>query len=411
MPQNLEKQPKDILLFEAIHPVAQDIFERSKLKVTTLEQSFTGTELEGHIEKHQVVGIRSKTKLIKDVIQNNSHLSAIGCFCIGTNQVDLITTNENGIPVFNAPYSNTRSVAELVISEMISLSRQIMDRSRQAHDGVWTKSAAGANEVRGKTLGIVGYGHIGSQVSIMAESLGLKVVYFDIIKKLPLGNAVACTTLNELLEQSDVVTLHVPEAPETKNVFSKNQFSKMKEGSYFLNLSRGSVVVIEDLVEALNSKKISGAAVDVYPVEPKSNKESFKSELQGVGNVILTPHIGGSTQEAQKSIGIEVAESLLKYIETGSTTGAVNFPQLEVPVLKSGARILNVHENKPGVLGDINMLISNAGVNITAQFLSTDEKIGYLVVDIDNANHAQELAIEIAKQDVSIKTRLLNFDD
>ncbi|MBT4763018.1 MAG: phosphoglycerate dehydrogenase [Bdellovibrionaceae bacterium] len=407
MSHHIDENAKDVLLFEAIHPVGKQAFEEVSLNVDLLDHSLVGDELNAKIKHNQVVGVRSKTKITSEVLSANPHLTAIGCFCIGTNQVALEKANELGIPVFNAPYSNTRSVAELVISEMISLSRQIAHKSGLAHQGVWEKTAAGSNEVRGKVLGIVGYGHIGSQVSILAESLGLKVVFYDTIKKLPLGNASSSATLDKLLEKSDFVTLHVPETMETKDMMGKKQFGKMKRGAHLLNLSRGTVVVIDDLVEALKSGQLAGAAVDVFPVEPKSNKDQFDSPLQGVNNVILTPHIGGSTQEAQEAIGHEVSESLIKYIQRGATTGAVNFPQLEIPPLRTGARLLNVHENKPGVLGDINTLISNAGINISAQFLSTDSKIGYLVVDFEDVTKAKELAIEVAKKDVSIKTRVI----
>ncbi|MNK87218.1 D-3-phosphoglycerate dehydrogenase [compost metagenome] len=317
-----------------------------------------------------------------------------------------MTAKDRAIPVFNAPHSNTRSVAELVIAEMISLSRQLGDRNTKAHVGEWVKSAEGSKEVRGKTLGIVGYGHIGSQVSVLAESMGLKVVFYDTIKKLPLGNASIMTSLEELLQVSDFVTLHVPETLETKDMISAKEMSKMKRGAFLINASRGTVVVIEDLVNALKSKHLGGCAIDVFPWEPASNKDKFVTPLQGIPNVILTPHIGGSTEEAQYSIGLEVAESFRRYLKIGSTSGAVNFPNVDLPVKQGTSRILNVHRNEPGVLGEINGLISAAGANIEGQFLSTDEKIGYLVMDV-HSTHGQSLADNIGKLSRSIRTRVV----
>ncbi|PIS11575.1 MAG: phosphoglycerate dehydrogenase, partial [Bdellovibrio sp. CG10_big_fil_rev_8_21_14_0_10_47_8] len=330
----------------------------------------------------------------------------IGCFCIGTNQVELSPAKMTGVPVFNAPYSNTRSVAELVLAEMVALSRQLGDRNTLAHRGEWMKTAEGSREVRGKTLGIVGYGHIGSQVSILAEALSLKVIYFDVVKKLPLGNAVSVNSLEELLSRSDFVTLHVPETPQTKDMISSRELNQMKNGSYLINASRGSVVVIEDLVKALESKHLAGCAIDVFPVEPSSNKEKFSSPLQGLSNVILTPHVGGSTEEAQHAIGLEVAESFIRFLKIGSTSGAVNFPNVDLPIHQASHRILNVHRNEPGVLGEINGLVSKAGVNILAQYLSTDSKIGYLVMDVEKDN-AFPLSEEIKKLSRSMRTRVV----
>lgn len=364
------------------------------------------SELIQLLPKYDVLGIRSKTEVTAEVLSKNTHLLTIGCFCIGTNQVDLQNAREKGVPVFNAPHSNTRSVAELVIAEMIALSRQLGDRNTKAHVGDWVKSAEGAKEVRGKTLGIVGYGHIGSQVSVLAEAMGLKVVFFDIIKKLPLGNAVMKASLEELLKASDFVTLHVPETPETKDMIGAKEMAQMKKGSYLINASRGTVVVIDALVELLKNKHIAGCAIDVFPEEPASNKEKFKSPLQGLANVILTPHIGGSTEEAQYAIGMEVAESFRRYLKIGSSSGAVNFPNVDLPVKQGTSRLLNVHKNEPGVLGEINGLISKAGANIEGQYLSTDEKIGYLVMDV-HSSQAQALAADINKLSRSIRTRLV----
>lgn len=395
-----------ILLVENIHSVAKENLISEGFQVDLISHAPSEEELLKTLPNYDVVGIRSKTMLTKEVLKKNPHLTAIGCFCIGTNQVDLLTARECGIPVFNAPHSNTRSVAEMVIAEMISLSRQLGDRNMKAHVGEWIKSAEGSREVRGKTVGIVGYGHIGSQVSILAEAFGMKVAFYDVVKKLPLGNAVSKSSLEELLAVSDFVTLHVPETPETKDMIGAKELSQMKKGSSLINASRGTVVVIDALVEALKSKHVAGCAIDVFPEEPASNKEKFKSPLQGVPNVILTPHIGGSTEEAQYAIGIEVAESFRRYLKIGSSSGAVNFPNVDLPVKQGTSRILNVHKNEPGVLGEINGLISKAGANIEGQYLSTDEKIGYLVMDV-HSTHADALAADIGKLARSIRTRVV----
>lgn len=402
--KNTEK-PR-ILLVENIHPVAKEFLEKDGYEVDMLSHSPSEDELIKLIPQYCALGIRSKTEITAKVLEKCGDLVSIGCFCIGTNQVHLDFARQKGVAVFNAPHSNTRSVAELVIAEMIALSRQLGDRNSKAHLGEWVKSAEGSREVRGKVLGIVGYGHIGSQVSILAESMGLKVLFFDTVKKLPLGNARATSTLNELLATSDFVTLHVPEVPETLNMIGERELALMKKGSYLINASRGTVVVIEALVAALKSKHIAGCAVDVFPVEPASNKEKFVSPLQNLPNVILTPHIGGSTEEAQKAIGIEVAESFKRFLRIGSSSGAVNFPNVDLPVKKGTSRILNVHRNEPGVLGEINTIISQAGANIEAQYLSTDDKIGYLVMDV-HSTHASQLAAEIEKLGRSIKTRVV----
>jgi len=399
-----------ILLTENIHPVAQEKLQIEGYHVDLIKHAPTEEEFLKILPQYQVLGIRSKSELTSQILTKNKHLLAIGAFCIGTNQIQLSTATEVGIPVFNAPHSNTRSVAELVIAEMIALSRQLADRSQLAHRGEWVKSADGSREVRGKTLGIIGYGHIGSQLSILAEAMGMKVVFYDIVKKLPLGNAQAKTKLNDLLETADFVSLHVPETPETKNMIGQEQIKLMKKGSYLINASRGSVVVIEDLVEALKSKHLAGCAIDVFPIEPASNKEKFISPLQELANVILTPHIGGSTEEAQYSIGLEVAESFRKFLQTGTTAGAVNFPNVDLAIKSHVARIMNVHKNEPGVLGEINGSISEAGANIQAQYLSTDAKIGYLVVDLemDKAKMSTvELIKRVEQSSRNIKTRLV----
>ncbi len=395
-----------ILLVENIHSVAKEALISEGFKVDALSHAPSEEELLKLLPNYDVLGIRSKTEITANVLKSNPHIVTIGCFCIGTNQVDLMTAREQGVPVFNAPHSNTRSVAELVIAEMISLSRQLGDRNTKAHVGEWVKSAEGSKEVRGKTLGIVGYGHIGSQVSILAEAMGLKVAFFDVVKKLPLGNAEAKTSLEELLKVSDFVTLHVPETPETMNMIGEAELRSMKKGAHLINASRGTVVNIEALVSALKEKHIGGCAIDVFPEEPASNKEKFKTPLQGLSNVILTPHIGGSTEEAQLNIGNEVAESFRRYLKIGSSSGAVNFPNVDLPVKQGTSRILNVHKNEPGVLGEINSLISKAGANIEGQYLSTDEKIGYLVMDLHSAQ-AQSLAADIGKLSRSIRTRVV----
>lgn len=395
-----------ILLVENVHPVAKEKLVSEGYQVDMLTHSPTETEMIELLKKYQVLGIRSKTEVTDKILKESSHLATIGAFCIGTNQIQLDKANSLGIPVFNAPYSNTRSVAELVIAEMIALSRQLGDRSSHAHKGEWVKSAEGSKEVRGKTIGIIGYGHIGTQVSILAEAIGMRVLYFDVVKKLPLGNASSVGSIHELLEKSDFVSLHVPETPQTKDMFGKNEFKKMKKGSFLINASRGSVVVIDDLVLALKEKQISGCAIDVFPIEPASNKEKFVSPLQNIPNVILTPHIGGSTEEAQYAIGLEVAESFIRYLKNGSTSGAVNFPRVDLPVHSGSHRILNVHRNEPGILGEINSIVSKAGANIQAQYLSTDSKIGYLVMDVEKIN-AKPLCEEISKLTRSIKTRVL----
>jgi D-3-phosphoglycerate dehydrogenase len=395
-----------ILLVENVHPVAKSRLEEEGFQVDLKTHSPSENDLIDLLKNYQVLGIRSKTELTAKIFEQSPHLLAVGCFCIGTNQVNVEKANSCGIPVFNAPYSNTRSVAEMVLAEMIALSRQLGDRSSLAHKGEWMKSADGSREVRGKTLGIVGYGHIGSQVSILAEALGMKVLYFDTFKKLPLGNATPIGSLNELLSKSDFVTLHVPETSQTKDLIGSSQLKKMKPGSFLINASRGTVVVIDDLVEALKSKHLAGCAIDVFPIEPASNKEKFHSPLQGLSNVILTPHVGGSTEEAQYAIGLEVAESFIRYLKIGSTSGAVNFPSVDLPVQRGAHRILNVHRNQPGVLGEINSIVSEAGANILAQYLSTDPTIGYLVMDVEKAD-AQPLSDKIKVLPRSIRTRVV----
>ena len=394
-----------VLLLEGIHPVAKEKMEEWGWSVELLPTALSEENLIEKLSGFQALGIRSKTQLTEKVLKASSNLHAVGTFCIGTNQVNLSTANSVGIPVFNAPYSNTRSVAELVIAEMIALSRQLFDRSQKAHQGQWSKSAQGANEVRGKTLGIVGYGHIGSQVSVLAEALGLKVIFYDIVKKLPLGNSNPVESLDELLQRSDFVTLHVPETKNTPGMIGESQLRRMKKGAYLLNASRGTVVDLRALRNVLCEGHLAGAAVDVYPQEPKNNKEPFESVLQGVDNVILTPHIGGSTEEAQKSIGIEVSESLWRFFSRGSTLGAVNFPQTDMPETEGSLRLMNVHKNIPGVLKKINGVVSELGSNILAQSLATDDVIGYLLMDVERSE-ADKLKEAVSQLEESVYTRV-----
>lgn len=395
-----------ILLLENIHPKAASRLEAESLSVTRLAHSPPPQELCALLKNFDLLGIRSKTELDSDILNANPHLLAIGAFCIGTNQVDLTRATSLGIPVFNAPHSNTRSVAELIVSEIIALSRQLFDRSQRAHEGEWQKDASGSREVRGKTLGIVGYGHIGSQVSILAEALGMKVRFFDVLRKLPLGNAQPRSSLKDLLVESDFVTLHVPETPETRLLIGAEELALFKPGSYLLNASRGSVVDLEALKTCLDSGKIAGAAIDVFPQEPASNKEKFLSPLQRTRNVILTPHIGGSTEEAQYMIGQEVAESFVQFLQTGRSLGAVNFPQVDLPRRPGTRRILNVHRNEPGVLGEINSVVSSFGANIVSQNLGTFADVGYLVFDFEAATTG-DLAGALAELPRSLKTREL----
>ncbi|MBC7742817.1 MAG: phosphoglycerate dehydrogenase [Bdellovibrionaceae bacterium] len=399
-----------ILLTENIHSIAQEKLLEEGFQVDLLPHAPTEDEYIQLLKKYDILGIRSKSEITAKILDANSHLLAIGAFCIGTNQIELDRANQQGIPVFNAPHSNTRSVAELVIAEMIALSRQLGDRNSLAHKGEWMKSAEGSKEVRGKTLGIIGYGHIGSQVSVMAEAMGMRVLFYDVIKKLPLGNAQSKTQLDELLKESDFVSLHVPETPETKNMIAAAQLAIMKPGSFLINASRGSVIVIEDLVKFLNMKHLAGCAVDVFPEEPASNKQKFSSPLQGLKNVILTPHIGGSTEEAQYAIGLEVAESFRKFLRYGTTSGAVNFPNVELVAKSNVTRIMNVHRNEPGVLGELNGFISAARANILGQYLSTDRHIGYLVTDLElsaTVGASDQLVKQFQSSSRSIKTRII----
>ncbi len=404
----MKKQSIKILLLEGIHKSAVHCFaEHGYENVELLPNALLGDELVEKLKDASFVGIRSNTKLTREVLEKCPKLKAIGCFCIGTNQVDLDAAARLGIPVFNAPFSNTRSVAELVLALSIMLIRGIPEKNAKAHRGVWEKSAKNSNEVRGKKLGIVGYGNIGSQLSVLASALGMHVYYYDIEKKLTHGNAKLCATLNELLQISDIVTMHVPATTETKMMMKKEQFDQMKEGAVFLNYARGNVVDIDALCDALSSKKLRGAAIDVFPTEPKSNQDPFESSLRGFDNVILTPHIGGSTLEAQENIGIEVSEKLVMYSDNGSTKSAVNFPEVSLPLQKQGHRILHVHENRSGMLSKINQIFSEKGINILGQFLQTRGEVGYVVVDIDEHGYFEELGEMLKAIDGTRKVRIL----
>ncbi|HEX8435144.1 phosphoglycerate dehydrogenase [Archangium sp.] len=399
--------PLKVLLLENIHVSAEEMLAAEGFSVERLKGAFKPEELEERIQGVHLLGIRSKTNVFEPALAKAPNLLAVGAFCIGTNQVDLKSANRHGVPVFNAPFSNTRSVAELVIAEIIMLTRQLGDRSREVHAGQWRKVATGSHEVRGKTLGIIGYGHIGSQLGVLAEAMGMRVIFYDVMTKLPLGNTRSMPTLNDLLENSDFVTLHVPATPSTEWMIGETQLKRMRPGSYLINASRGTVVDIPALARALKSGHLAGAAVDVYPEEPETNSDGFVTELQGLPNVILTPHIGGSTEEAQAAIGKEVATSLIKYVKAGATTGAVNFPQVEAPLIPGTHRILNVHRNVPGVLRDINKIVSDLNANIHAQVLSTDANIGYLVMDLDQ-DVANPVCEAIAGLKTDIKTRILS---
>ena len=404
---SLDKSKIRILLLEGVHQSAVENFERAGYtNIEYLKTSLPEDQLKAKIADAHFVGIRSRTQLTEDVFAAAQKLIAVGCFCIGTNQVDLTAALIRGIPVFNAPFSNTRSVAELVLAEAILLLRGIPEKNAVCHRGGWQKSAANSFEIRGKTLGIIGYGNIGSQLSVIAENLGMKVKFYDVVTKLPLGNAVQVGTLDELLEQSDIVSLHVPETAATKYMFGQDQLAKMKPTSILINASRGTVVDIDALAQTLGEKKILGAAIDVFPVEPRGNDEEFVSPLREFDNVILTPHIGGSTLEAQVNIGAEVSEKFIKYSDNGSTISAVNFPEVALPVHDTVHRILHIHENVPGVLSNINNLFSTNNINICGQYLQTNDKIGYVVIDIDKAH--SELALEKLKEvDSTIRCRVL----
>ncbi|MGQ9619710.1 MAG: phosphoglycerate dehydrogenase [Bacteroidales bacterium] len=404
---SFDKSKIKVFLLEGIHENALKHFsENGYCDVECYREALNGSELEEKIQKAHIIGIRSRTELRRDILKKARKLFAIGCFSIGTNQVDLYDAKMLGIPVFNAPFSNTRSVAELVIAEAIMLMRGVPEKNALAHRKVWKKTVGNAVEVRGKTLGIIGYGHIGSQVSVLAESLGMNIIYYDIEKKLSMGNAKPVCSLEELLKNADVVTLHVPSTPLTRKMISDNQILMMKKGAYLINTSRGDVVDYSSVAEGLKSGHIAGAAADVFDPEPASNEEPFIQELQEFDNVILTPHIGGNTREAQASIGLEVAEKLVKYSDTGSTIGAVNFVEISLLPNNSTQRFLHIHRNVPGVLRDINNFFSSRGINISAEYLQTDADIGYVIIETESELDSASIT-ELKNIPNTIRVRML----
>lgn len=390
---SLEKSKIRFLLLEGVHQNAVDTLQTAGYtNIEYITGALPEDELKQKIADAHFVGIRSRTQLTEDVFACAKKLVAVGCFCIGTNQVDLNAARERGIAVFNAPYSNTRSVAELVLAQAIMLMRGIPARNAGCHRGEWSKSATGSYEVRGKKLGIIGYGSIGTQLSVLAEALGMHVYYYDVVTKLPLGNATQVASLDELLAMSDIVSLHVPQLPSTQWMIDEKQIRTMKKGSVLINAARGTVVVIEPLAAAIKDGHLAGAAIDVFPVEPRANGEEFVSPLRGLDNVILTPHIGGSTQEAQANIGLEVAEKLVKYSDNGTSVSSVNFPEVALPSHPGKHRILHVHKNIPGVMSAINKVFADNNINVSAQFLQTDDSVGYVVIDVDACSSKLALA-------------------
>lgn len=405
---SLSKDQIHILLLEGIHSRAAETFRSAGYgRVDLLTTSMPEEALLEAISDVHFLGIRSRTELTPAVFDAASKLTSVGCFCIGTNQVDLQAARRRGIPVFNAPFSNTRSVAELVIAQIIMLMRGIPAKNAQVHRGQWPKTAAGSYEIRGKRLGIIGYGHIGTQLGILAEGLGMRVTFVDIENKLPLGNSEPAASLPELLADCDVVSLHVPETPVTQNLMNEEALQSMKQGACLINASRGTVVDIDALASLLRSGHLAGAAIDVYPTEPKSNNEAFESPLRGLDNVILTPHIGGSTQEAQINIAREVAGKLVKYSDNGSTMSAVNFPQVAMPDHDNCRRIMHIHHNVPGMMQQVNEVFSSGGINIAAQYLQTDADLGYVVMDIDLEDPSDLLA-QLKAIDGTIRARVLH---
>lgn len=401
------KEKINVLLLENISETAVKNFQKyGYTQIQRLSKALSEAELIDAVKNVHIIGIRSKTQITPQVLKAAQRLQAIGCFCIGTNQVELSAATENGVAVFNAPYSNTRSVAELVIGAAIMLIRRIPDKSTAAHKGVWMKEAKGSYELRGKTLGIIGYGNIGSQVSVLAEALGMKVIFYDVETKLPLGNATDMRTLKDVMSSADVVTLHVPETDQTKNLINRKNLKYCKDGAIIINYARGEVIDLNDLALAIETRQIAGAAVDVFPVEPEKNGDLFQSPLQGLPNVILTPHIGGSTEEAQQNIGQDVSGKLLNYLEKGITLGSVTIPALSLPPQEGAHRILHIHKNVPGVLSHINTQLSKNKINIVGQYLKTNDSIGYVVVDVDKkiSNQAAQLLRDVPN---TIKVRLL----
>lgn len=404
---SLEKDKIKFLLLEGVHPKAVDLLRSAGYSNIEYHKGALDTAaLKEAIRDAHFVGLRSRTQLTSEVIAAAEKLVAIGCFCIGTNQVDLVAAQKRGIPVFNAPFSNTRSVAEMVLGEILLLLRRIPEANARAHRGEWNKAADGSYEARGKKLGIIGYGHIGTQLGILAEAVGLNVFFYDIETKLPLGNATQVSSLTDLLNMSDVVSLHVPETPSTKEMIGAAELAFMKPGSILINASRGTVVEIPSLCNALASRHLAGAAIDVFPTEPATNKDPFTSPLCEFDNVLLTPHIGGSTQEAQENIGQEVAGKFIKYSDNGSTLSAVNFPEASLPGHGNASRLLHIHENRPGILTQINQIFAEEGANIAAQYLQTTPEIGYVVIDVET-EQAERALLRMKQIPGTIRARIL----
>ncbi|AWV99048.1 phosphoglycerate dehydrogenase [Arcticibacterium luteifluviistationis] len=404
--QSYPKSRIKILLLENVHQAAVSAFKKEGFDVDFHVGALDGEELLEKIKDASIVGLRSKTMLTAEVLEHAEKLIAVGAFCIGTNQIDLEKCTEMGVAVFNAPYSNTRSVVELAIAEMIMLIRKIPSNSERMHKGVWNKSATNSFEIRGKKLGLIGYGHIGMQLSVVAEAMGMEVHFYDATDKMPIGNAIKCRSMEEVFAVSDVVSLHIDGRPENNDLITAKEFAQMKDGVIFLNLARGFVVDIPSLVDALKSGKIAGAGVDVFPKEPKTNKEPFVSELMGMENVILSPHIGGSTEEAQEMIGHYVPERLLEYMNNGSTTGSVNFPEVQLPMLGESHRLMHIHKNVPGIMAKINSLCAKYDINVSGQYLKTNETIGYVIMDVSRS-YSPEFLEELREIDNTIKFRKL----
>ena len=404
---SLDRDRIRVLLLEGVHPSAVENLERAGYRnVTALGEALQGAELAKAIADVHMVGIRSRTQLDAEALAAARRLIAVGCFCIGTNQVDLNAATAASVPVFNAPFSNTRSVAELVLAEAILLLRGVPDKSTRMHAGEWRKTAKSSYEVRGKTLGVIGYGNIGAQLGVLAEGLGMNVVFYDVVKKLNMGNARQMDSLADLLGRADVVTLHVPATPQTRNMIGAAELARMKRDAVLINASRGNVIDLDALAQRLRAGELLGAAIDVFPSEPKSNDEPFESPLRGLSNVILTPHVGGSTQEAQENIGLEVSEKLVRYSDNGSTLSAVNFPEVALPEHPGQHRLLHIHRNVPGVMSAINQVLSDHQVNVAGQYLQTNPHIGYVVVDIE-ADYSQPVLEALRAIPATIKARVL----
>ncbi len=406
MVETPDSYPPRVLLLERIHPVAAERFRSLGYEVDEVPSALPPAELAEKLSEVTVVGIRSKTHLTREILESAPRLTAVGAFCIGTNQIDLDACLEHGVAVFNAPFSNTRSVVEMALGEMIALVRVIPRKSTLLHRGSWQKKSPGSRELRGKRLGIVGYGNIGAQLSVLAEALGMEVRYYDVTEKLALGNARGCRTLDELLESSDVVTVHVDGRPENRGLFGAREFERMKDGVVFINLSRGFVVDLDALRGAIESGKVRGAGVDVYPAEPGKDGEPFESPLQGLENVILTPHIGGSTEEAQENIARFVPDRLLEFLETGTTNLSVNFPNLQLPEFNEAHRVVHVHRNVPGILARIDHVLAEREINISGQYLKTNEQIGYVITDIQT-DYDADVVEELAAIPETIRVRVL----